>query len=576
MVSTPLRFLFVLSLIALAGCDSDPVASGVADPGGTVAPVARGDALAGGEAPSADELWGRISGRDSTVLVGLKAPGQSAWPVERGRVLLPRGQWRPLMRLVEALGVEVVRLDDVHPLVTARLTGPSQIRLLRRSPFVAYVESATFALDGFLASGCQSSSSPATPVEDGDPIGSGDILPYTLERHSVVDAWDLATGDGETVGVVDTGTSFYQPQLGTRFDDGASAGRTIGYDFSDPNTDATDDGLPAWHDTCGHGTKSIGLATAPLDGRSVVGVAYGADAYGVRAVDDVIEGYGQWLEIRDGIARAADNARIVNLAFGYSDGRNTVTEIIREYHDDHDVLFVGAAGTGHPTENVVYPAYLPEVTAVTGTTDGSTECDARGVFWKDCSVGPEVEFLAFTGGETTGLEEDDEPGFGGSSGATALTSGIAALVRSRYPTETRDQILTRMREATVHKLHGFPKDSDTGWGRVNARCAVGGICEVEVDPEATIITESGDYTFTADLLGNQISATYEWSVDGVPAGSGSSLTLHLAPEYDNEQYVGVEVTATDPATGHEVTDGVGVIVRASNNPGDCGSQISCS
>ena len=134
------------------------------------------------------------------------------------------------MRLVEARGIEVLHLDDVHPLVIAKVTGPSQIDVLRRSPFVAYVESATFDIEGILeSSDCgssgSSSSSPAPLIEEGDPIHPGDIVPYTLVRHSVLDAWEFSTGSGKAIGVVDTGTSVDQPQLGVRFASGFSSGR---------------------------------------------------------------------------------------------------------------------------------------------------------------------------------------------------------------------------------------------------------------------------------------------------------------------------------------------------------------
>ena len=58
---------------------------------------------------------------------------------------------------------------------------------------------------------------------------------------------------------------------------------------------------------------------------------------------------------------------------------------------------------------------------------------------------------------------------GGSSVATATTAGIAALVWSKYPSWTRAQVLTKLRQSG----NFYPnKNSEFGYGNINALAAV--------------------------------------------------------------------------------------------------------
>jgi subtilisin family serine protease len=58
---------------------------------------------------------------------------------------------------------------------------------------------------------------------------------------------------------------------------------------------------------------------------------------------------------------------------------------------------------------------------------------------------------------------------GGSSVATATTAGIAALVWSKNPSWTRDQVYTKLKQSATY----FPtKNANYGYGNINALLAV--------------------------------------------------------------------------------------------------------
>ena len=552
--------LFLLASVGLAACDGSP-GSDLATESASLAPAANTIAAGGAGEPthwsamSAQELWAHVAALDSTVLVGLKEPGRRRGIDEKGRVLVPEHLWTPLARQVEALGVELRYIDDFHPLVNLRLTGPGQIEALRRLPVVEYVEPASFDPSVVIMdSGCGTS----TPELLGSAQSPGDVVPQTLARHSVPQAWQIATGAGVTIGIVDTGTSIYQPQLQQFFSTGLSAGRTITYDHTDPNGA---NGPPPWHDTCGHGTKSLGLAAAPRDGRNIVGVAYQANAYAVRALDDPGAGPGQWQEVREGVRRAAVASDIVNLAFGWPWGNSDVASTIRFYYNDpqYKRLFIGAAGTSSQTiGNVVFPADMAEVVAVTGLDQtGAGPCG-------NCNYGPEVEFAAYTRGQTTGLNETQIDGFGGSSAATAITSGIAALIWSRYPSWSRDDVLQRMRETSGRRNN---RDNRIGYGPVDALRAVGGHHPVVAGINGPDnVYSSGTYNFSATVSGGVGPYSYYWFNDG-STDPFTDLYFEVQPSPYTEQ-VSVRVTDHGAGGGSSVAT-LNVAVGCPNN------QLSC-
>jgi subtilisin family serine protease len=117
---------------------------------------------------------------------------------------------------------------------------------------------------------------------------------------------------------------------------------------------------------------------------------------------------------------------------------------------------------------------MPETVAVTGVKEGTgyQRCDT-------CHSGSQVEFTVVmerSGSNnkplTTANFGNNPATVGGSSVATATTSGIAALVWSKNPNWNRDQVLQRMRESSDL----FPnKSSQYGYGNLNAAAAVSGV-----------------------------------------------------------------------------------------------------
>src|SRR6185369_8912312 len=106
---------------------------------------------------------------------------------------------------------------------------------------------------------------------------------------------------------------------------------------------------------------------------------------------------------------------------------------------------------------------LPNVIAV-----GRSGPDGKPV---QCGHGPKLEFLApglDVWGPTWG---NGNIQWSGTSFATPLAAGVAALVMSRHPDWTAQQVLQRLRD-TCDRANGVVRDDFSGFGRVNALRAV--------------------------------------------------------------------------------------------------------
>ena len=131
------------------------------------------------------------------------------------------------------------------------------------------------------------------------------------------------------------------------------------------------------------------------------------------------------------------------------------------YAVQHDVVVVASAGDDGNTDNVPqWPASCAGVLAV-----GGVEPD--GTVW----VGSQREsYVDVAGpGDHVGWSGKDGkyiPDSYGTSGAAALVSGAAALMRSRYPSMSARTVVQRLINTTVQLGQPVPNDS-TGYGLID-------------------------------------------------------------------------------------------------------------
>lgn len=458
---------------------------------------------------SAHTVWSALEQSDHVLSVGYRpatvrataalpedARLSAEWQQARQQVLaliLAREQLTRPELTAEKLAVFE---PNALPVLTVTVRELSTIKALRESGLVRYAEPigyepnrqpASRAASILSSSGCGSNTATAGLVAGSDYTvlsnGSKSSWNQADVYHGIRAAWSQSTGRGTKVLIIDTGASGAQENLGAAFNQGLSTGRTIERLVTLPRN--TIFGIPYGeaetpNDACGHGTGMAGACAAPrgTDGASV-GIAYNANLVTVRAAEDVFLDASREVQgVTDAYLLAGNrpDVRIISMSMGRLTSSSQMTDAIRYAYGKGKLIFC-AAGTSFDWSagivGVIYPASLAEAVAVTGVKDNlTTRCD-------ECHVGADVEFTVVMQRSSadrrplTLAMSGNAPGtIGGSSVATASLAGMAAVVWSKYPAETRAQIQSRLVAASSNRNS---RDPNFGWGRVNLASAVGAL-----------------------------------------------------------------------------------------------------
>ena len=379
----------------------------------------------------------------------------------------------------------LISSDPILNLIDVIITKQETIIALRTNKYIRYMEPGDYKYfevrtneeKASSSSGC-GYDSVTLSTADYTTITPNAKAPWTFYQHNIPNAWNLSTGSGITIGIVDTGVSSNQTLLGSSFNNGASSGRTIQkygvYVDSIWPWSTTTDGS---NDLCGHGTSMASVAAAPRNDKGLpVGVAYNANLVTYRAAYNVVlDGYHEQNGVKKAFTALGNNAnvKIISMSMGHVFSVGKIEDGIKYAYSKGKLIFC-AAGTSTSFTTfvgVIFPAWLPESIAVTGVKEGATyqKCD-------DCHTGSKVDFTVVMQRAATGntvpvnsYYNNQSDYVGGSSVATATTAGIAALVWSKNPTWTRDQVLTKMRQSASF----YPtKNAEFGYGNINAFLAV--------------------------------------------------------------------------------------------------------
>ncbi len=295
-------------------------------------------------------------------------------------------------------------------------------------------------------------------------------MSWYLDAMHVEDAQRLAKGEGVTVAVVDTGVDSSHPDLQGQVLPGGEVGD------HGSGTDGKDD-------KDGHGTGMASLIAGKGDrgANSILGVAPKAKVLPVR-IAQTSDGSFQPSDVYDGVRWAIDHgAKVVNMSLGGERSTDAPwKKRLVDYATKKNVVLIAAAGnTGQGDKRVAEPASIPGVVAVSGTT-------RDGTFWDGSARGPEVVVSAPAEDLPMAVPRSvSSSGYAladGTSGATALVSGVAALIRSAFPDISANDVINRLiHTAEDHGRSG--RDEEYGYGVVDARAALeGDVPSVDHDP----------------------------------------------------------------------------------------------
>ena len=219
------------------------------------------------------------------------------------------------------------------------------------------------------------------------------------------------------------------------------------------------------------------VATAPRNNDNLpMGVAYNANLISYRAVEDVvIDDYHEKRGISEALTALANrnDVKIISMSLGYPFSIGRVKDAIRyAYKKGKMILAAGGTSTAYTTwYGVIFPASMKETVAVTGVKENIYEkCD-------DCHTGSKIDFtiqMQRTNGTSNNIPilsyyDNNSDYEGGSSIATATTAGVAALVWSKNPGWTREQVLEKIKKSSDFYPIKHPK---FGYGNINVLKAV--------------------------------------------------------------------------------------------------------
>ncbi|MFB9238517.1 type VII secretion-associated serine protease mycosin [Plantactinospora siamensis] len=289
---------------------------------------------------------------------------------------------------------------------------------------------------------------PALPLL-GDPVRQDQ---WQLKEMNAQRAWQLSTGKGVTVAVVDSGVDGRHPDL---------TGQVL------PGTDLVRGAGDGQTDPVGHGTTVAGLIAGRRDDdRGVVGLAPDARILPVRVLDEENR-YDDALIVARGVRWAVDNgAKVINMSLG-GNGDSPALAAAIDYAFAKDVVVVACTGNlapSSPVDRVWYPAREPGVLAVSGL-----ERDTNGL-WSGSIDGPETALSAPASG-LVGARPGGYWPVQGTSFAAPMVSATAALLRSRWPAMSAADVVNRL-ISTARDLGPPGRDPQFGFGRVDPVAAL--------------------------------------------------------------------------------------------------------
>jgi thermitase len=264
-------------------------------------------------------------------------------------------------------------------------------------------------------------------------------------------AWDVETGKRNpvVVAVLDSGVDAQHPELAGRVRPGG--------DFIDGDADPSDEHF--------HGTAVAGVVAASGNNKTgVAGISWGATVLAERVLN--ADGSGSMCTVAAGIVDAVDaGARVLNLSLGApADRCPFVMEQALDYAHDKGALVVVSAGNDGARGNPVqYPAGCERTFAVAAT-------DIRDRTARFSEYGPQVD-IAAPGVDVVTTTRDGEGVHGyaylsGTSISAPFVAGAAALLLSKHPGWTPDQVRARL-VATARDLGPRGRDDRYGAGRID-------------------------------------------------------------------------------------------------------------
>lgn len=406
----------------------------------------------------------------------------------------------------------------------------------------------------------------APPVFPNDPDFS-QLYGMNQSNDNDIDApeaWELTTGNANIiVGVIDTGIDYDHEDLKANIwlNPGESGGGKENNNIDDDGNGYKDD-YRGWnfiyksndpYDDNDHGTHCSGTVGAVgNNGKGVVGVNWNVKLMALKFLGS--DGSGGTAEAAEAIIYGVDNgAKVLSNSWG-GGGESQVLKDAIQYAQDRGVLFIAAAGNDSKNTDTSpnYPSNyeVPNVVSVASNDNADNVSSFS-------NYGRRTVDLSAPGSNiysTRPLSRYQR--LSGTSMATPHVAGAAALVLSRFPSATSEQVIVRLLGGVDRKSQFIGKM--VSGGRLNVRNAM------STNPLIALTTDWSNTTNTSGPYAVSTKAVDDQSIASVRLiynlnGTGSD-TLNMASSAANTYAANIP--------GQALNTTINYMVLATDNQGN--------
>lgn len=274
---------------------------------------------------------------------------------------------------------------------------------------------------------------------------------WGLNKTNCGQAWDVTKGENVVVAVIDSGVDGNHPDLVDNL--WRSPKGTWGYDFSDNDNYPSPSGS--------HGTHVAGtVAAVGNNGRGVIGVAPNVKIMALKIFPNAYSSV-----CADAIRYAVDNgAKVLNNSWGPSgrdDSDPTIENAIRYAHSK-EAIVIFAAGNSNDDARYYYGGNSPYTICVAAVDSNFNRASFS-------NYGSVVDISAPGVSIKSTVPNGGYSNKSGTSMASPHIAGLAALILSKNPAFTYDQVLSKMKTTAIPV-----NASNIGAGVMDAYAAVRG------------------------------------------------------------------------------------------------------
>ena len=306
-----------------------------------------------------------------------------------------------------------------------------------------------------------------TPNITKDDLASFDMLNRDYKNlqwgNTAIDttkAQEVSKGKGVKVAVIDTGVDGTHPDLINRV--------LAGYSIVDKTV------IPAGSnsDTGMHGTHVSGIIGGNSNGKGITGVAPEVYIIPVKVLDSNGQGSDEW--VAAGIDWAVKaGADIINLSLGgtvnpFANSGSKSCQAVNDAYDANVLVVVAAGNEGSYGNPQSEPASCRGALSVAAVNENLTRSFFSSYDATVAIAAPGSNIISST--PTYNYTPYDV--WDGTSMAAPFVTGVAALIKSKYPTYSAAQIRAKI-ISSAYDIGSKGRDPLTGYGLVNAAKAVG-------------------------------------------------------------------------------------------------------